>query len=60
MKTAIIITSGLLATPAYQLGVIAFNWYCSNPLLWTKEFGYLPLVALTVICFVLGRKYLVK
>lgn len=60
MKTAIIIISGLLATPAYQLGVIAFNWYCANPLLWTKEFGYLPLISLIVVGFVIGRKYLVK
>lgn len=42
MKTAIVLISVALMTPAWHYGKLAVSWLASNPSMWTKQIGYLP------------------
>lgn len=61
MKSIAIILVFILANTLFQCAKPALNAFAENPLMWTKGMGYFPLVAISVIVFVVvGRKYLVK
>lgn len=61
MKTAIILISLLLASPAWHYGKQALSWICANPTAWTAQLGYLPwFLVVSVTSLLIHRKRLEK